>query len=82
MATTVNEIKGYSLFNDVEDAVIQVYNRARTLKNIMLDYSDKDRNISRAGGIILLQYFSNIPEDDRQAVHTKLAELLKQKEVE
>lgn len=78
----VNEIKGYGLFNEVEDKAVQTYNRARSMKNIMLDHSDKDKNISAAGNMLLIQYFSMVPEADRQAVHSKLAELLKQKEVE
>ena len=82
MATTVNEIKGYSLFNEVEDAAIQTYNRARVMKNIMLDHADKDRNIKSDGSALLVQYFQYIPKADRMAVYTKLQELLVQKEVE
>lgn len=82
MATAINEIRGYSLFNDVEDTEIRVYNRARTLKNMMLDHADKERNISALGGSLIFQYFNLVPMEERQAVHSKLAELLKQKEVE
>ena len=82
MATIANEIKGYSLFNEVEDAVLQAYNRARTMKNIMLDYSDKNKNINAAGASLLYQYFERVPEADRAAVHTKLKELLMTKEIE
>ena len=79
---TINEIKGYSLFNEVEDAAIQIYNRARTMKNIMLDHSDKNKNVNTTGVVLVTQYFKSIDEGSRQAVYSKLAELLKQKEVE
>lgn len=79
---TINEIKGYSLFNEVEDAAIQIYNRARTMKNIMLDHSDKNKNVNTTGVVLVTQYFKSIDEGSRQAVYNKLAELLKQKEVE
>lgn len=77
---TVNQYKGYSLFNDVEDKVSQTYNRARVMKNMMLDHSDTNKVVSDIGQTMLMTYFTHIPESDRQAVHTKLAELLQQKE--
>lgn len=82
MANTINEIKGYSLFKEVEDKAVQIFNRARVMKNIMLDYSDKNKVVNGVGTSLLYQYFSEIPEEDRKAVHDKLGELLKQKEVE
>lgn len=78
----MNEIKGYSLFNDVEDTEIQIYNRARSLKNIMLDNADKEKNVSVKGTHLLLQYMNAIPAETRHAVYLKLEELLKEKEVE
>lgn len=75
-----SEIKGYSLFTEVEDLEVQTYNRARTLKNIMLDNS-KDRVMTESGKLLLVQYFEAVPNENRQAVHSKLRELLMQKEV-
>lgn len=72
----MNEVRGYSLFNEVEDKVVQTYNRARILKNIMTDYSDADRNVSQTGEALIYKYFEGIPVDDRRDVHTKLKELL------
>ena len=77
----MNAIKGYSLFNDVEDTEIRIYNRARSMKNIMIDHADKDKNVSVKGTHILLQYMNAIPTEERRDVYIKLEELLKVKEV-
>lgn len=82
MATTINEIRGYSLFNAVEDLTLRTYNRARVMKNMMQDHSDKEKNVSEKGSNLIYQYFTHIPEAERGAVHTKLAELLKTKDTE
>lgn len=77
-----NQVGGYSLFNEVEDNEVKIYNRARVMKNMMLDNSDKDRNVSARGGMLVHSYFLSIPGEERQAVYDKLKELLCQKEVE
>lgn len=73
-------IQGYSLFNEVEDKEVQVFNRARVMKNMMQDHSDAERNVNAKGVSLIYQYFEAIPMEDRQLVHTKLAELLREKD--
>lgn len=77
-----SELHGFSLFTEVEDAEIRTYNRARVMKNIMLDHSDAQKNVHAAGRTLLMAYFSKIPAEDRKATYAKLEELLVQKEVE
>lgn len=79
--TDYAEINGYSLFNEVEDKEVQTYNRARVMKNMMLDNS-KNRVVNDQGKFLVMSYMVNIPEEDRREVHEKLAELLLQKEAE
>ena len=79
--TQYAEVNGYSLFNEVEDKEVQTYNRARVMKNMMLDNS-KDRVVNAQGKFLVIGYMHNLPEADRQPVHNKLAELLLQKEQE
>lgn len=80
MQNQINEIQGYSLFNDVEDAEIRIFNRARSMKNIILDNADKHRNVTLKGVALVATYQKAIPEEERSAVHNKLVELLQQKE--
>lgn len=78
MANNNNEFKGYGLFNDVEDKDVQLYNRARTLINIMEDHA-VGKNVSGTGALICAGYFQSIPSEERQAVHSKTAALLLEK---
>lgn len=71
-----NEINGYSLFNDVEDKAIQAYNRARIMFNILDDNADAGRNVSTKGTALAFQYFGQIGEKDRAAVHAQLVEIM------
>lgn len=77
----MNEIAGYSLFNDIEDKEVQIYNRARIMKNMMQDNS-KDKEVSEKGVGLLVLYMNAIPVEDRKDVYVKLEELLKKKDVE
>lgn len=74
----MNEFKGYSLFNDVEDKEVQTYNRARIMVNIMEDHA-VGKNVSGAGLLVSMGYFQSLPPEDREAVHEKAAELLQKK---
>lgn len=78
----VNEIQGYGLFNDVEELELRVYNRARVMKNILLDHSDAQRNVNFKGMGLVITYQQAIPQEERKAVHDKLTELLQVKEAE
>ena len=78
MANNKNEFKGYGLFNDVEDKEVQVYNRARTLVNIMEDHA-VGKSVSGTGAMICAGYFNSLPPEDRAEVHSKTAALLFEK---
>lgn len=78
MQNNKSDIKGYSLFNDVEDKEVQIHNRARTLVNIMEDHA-VGKNVSGTGALICAAYFNNLPAEDREAVHSRAAVMLLEK---
>lgn len=60
------EFKGFSLFNDVEDAELRAQNRGRVMTNMAEDNTEKTRKrISPKGASLILNYFNLIPERDR-----------------
>ncbi len=61
---TINEYKGFSLFNDVEDAALRTRNRATVLGNIVDDNSN-NRLITARGAGLVLGYFQLIPPQER-----------------
>jgi hypothetical protein len=65
-----NDFKGFSLFNDIEDYVLRVRNRAVTLANMAEDNSEKGL-INVKGVAYILGYFKMVPEDEREDVQTK-----------
>jgi len=73
----VNEYKGFSLFNDVEDGVLRTYNRARILANIAEDYTNKYKRISAGGAGLIIGYFSKVPDNERKEVKEKFADIMK-----
>ena len=75
MSENVNSIEGYSLFNDVEDKVLQNQNRAVTLFNITEDYT-KDRSVTARGADLILTYYKNLPNFDMPIVRELYSELL------
>lgn len=62
-----NTYKGFSLFNDIEDAVLRLRNRAVVLANIAED-NTKDRLISPKGAGLVLGYTSKLPKEDVASV--------------
>ena len=73
----VNEYKGFSLFNDVEDESLRTFNRARILANIAEDYTNKFKRISAGGAGLIIGYFDKIPSIERNSVKNKFAEIMK-----
>jgi hypothetical protein len=65
-----NNFKGFSLFNDIEDYVLRVRNRAVILTNIAEDNSEKGL-INVKGVATILGYFKMVPEDEREDVQAK-----------
>lgn len=63
-----NEIKGYSLFNDIEDAVLRNRNRHVVLAN-MAEAHTKQKKITEKGTYLILSYFNAVPEEDKATVY-------------
>lgn len=67
-----NEYKGFSLFNDVEDAELRAQNRGRVMANMAEDHSDKKtRKVSPKGAALILNYFNLIRDFDRNKAKDK-----------
>jgi hypothetical protein len=62
--------KGFSLFNDIEDAELRNRNRAVILCNIASD-NTRNKLISAKGGSLILGYFGLIPPEERDVVQNK-----------
>ena len=75
----VNEYKGFSLFNDVEDVTLRTYNRARVLSNIAEDYTNKLKRVSPGGAALIIGYFDKIVIDERNGVKEQFKNIMKGK---
>lgn len=73
-----NEFKGYSLFNDIEDAELRNRNRAVILANI-LEHNTKDSRVSPKGAALILGYFSNVPQEERADVEQRFEKFVKER---
>lgn len=73
-----NEFKGFSLFNDIEDAILRTRNRAVVLANIADDHS-RNRRINPKGLSLILGYFQEIPAEERAGVKDKFAQNMKER---
>lgn len=63
-----NEFKGFSLFNDIEDAALRTRNRSVVMTNMAEDHMNrKTKRINPKGAALILNYFANIPMDERNA---------------
>jgi len=60
----VNEFKGYSLFNDIEDELLRYRNRGVVMANMCEQNMKKDR-INMKGIGLVLGYFNAITKDER-----------------
>lgn len=67
--------KGFNLFNDIEDYALKTRNRAVVLANLASDNS-KSALISPKGAALILGYFQQIPEDERQDVKKAFSEAM------
>ena len=76
---TLNEYRGFALFNDVEDVELRNKNRGAVLANIIEDGMNGSK-IRHAATADVIGYFSNIPEECRKETLTAMyAELSKRK---
>lgn len=62
---TLNEYRGFALFNDVEDVTLRNKNRGAVLANIIEDGMNGSK-IRHAATADVIGYFSNIPKEDRK----------------
>ena len=74
----LNNYKGFELFNDIEDNELRNRNRAVVLANMAEDHT-KDRRINVKGAGLVIGYFSQIPEEDRDIVREKFATAMQQR---
>ncbi len=63
-----NEIRGYSLFNDIEDAALRNRNRYVVLSN-MAEAHTKHKKITEKGTFLILSYYHAVPEEDKKEVY-------------
>lgn len=63
-----NEIKGYSLFMDIEDASLRNRNRYVVLAN-MAEAHTKHKLITEKGTFLILSYYNAVPPEDRKEVY-------------
>jgi hypothetical protein len=73
-----NTYKGFELFNDLTDYVLKTRNRAVVLANIAEDNA-KNRLISPKGASLILGYFQQVPEQEREDVKIKFSETMAQR---
>jgi hypothetical protein len=71
------DYKGFSLFNDIENAELRNRNRAVVLANIAAD-NTKNRIIHAKGAALILGYFKEVPEHDREDVKERFKENMKE----
>lgn len=71
-----NEYKGFSLFNDIEDDMLRIRNRAVVLANIAEDNTEKGM-ISMKGASLIFGYFGLVPPHEKYAVQCKFEEQMK-----
>lgn len=63
-----NEIRGISLFNDIDDANLRNRNRYVVLANTAEAHT-KQNKITEKGTFIILSYFNAVPEADKKSVY-------------
>lgn len=72
----VNEYKGFSLFNDIEEFDLRNRNRAVILANIMEDNLTAKKKVTSKGSSLILGYFLNVPEGERKSVRDRFAKAI------
>lgn len=63
-----NDYKGFCLFSDIDDVALRNRNRAVVLANMADDHKGPNRTINVKGASLILGYFQQVPEEDREAV--------------
>lgn len=77
---TIDNYRGFSLFNDIEDAELRNRNRAVILTNMYEDCMDKKtKRVSAKGAALICNYFLQIPIDERVDVQDRFKMGMKQR---
>lgn len=66
----MTQYKGFELFDDIEDTSLRNRNRAVVLTNLAVD-NTKRRIIAPKGAALILGYFQQVPEEDRNDVRER-----------
>jgi hypothetical protein len=75
-----NEFKGFSLFNDIEDASLRTRNRSVVMCNIAEDHMDKKtKKLNPKGAALILNYFGLIPMEERDVAKNAFQEGMQQR---
>jgi len=65
MQKQINEFKGFSLFNEMKDEALRNRNRAVVMANITEDNLTSHKRITPKGAVLVLGYFTALPENER-----------------
>jgi hypothetical protein len=71
----MDNFKGFSLFNDVDDESLQAFNRGRVMANIFQDHM-RDGRVNIKGSALVLGYFKEIPEPERLPAQMQFKSLM------
>lgn len=74
----VNDYKGYSLFNDIEDEGLRRRNRAVVMTNISEENS-KNGLITPMGFGLIIGYFDKVPNVERASLQTEYVKHMNQR---
>jgi hypothetical protein len=78
MTKQINEYRGFSLFNDVDDSTLRMKNRATVMTNIA-ESGAKEGKISPGAMGLLLGYFGNILGTERKDTMIEFISKMKEK---
>lgn len=79
MQKSLNEFKGFSLFNDIDDKGLRSRNRAVMLANITEDNLTPNKRLTEKGVVLVLGYFTSIPENERVDTQVAYESVLKER---
>ena len=79
MQKNLSEFKGFSLFDDINDKQLRSRNRAVLLANITEDNLTPNKRLTEKGTVLVLGYFTAIPEDERADVQVAYEQVLRER---
>jgi len=65
----INNINGYSLFNEVEDKELQLRNRTTTLVNMIEDNMTEEGVVNQQGMFLSMQYWTEISDEEKKSLY-------------